>query len=289
MATISTTMALRVRAGAVRLFPSVPSRSYSCSILIAQENLAIQTPPILLAHNSFPSQYQYKCFFPGRKRSFSSSSNSNKNNVSLEEDSSVSSSDKSVHSQEIQPLLVYEGPFASLTLKLKRVSLTSAVIGIVGLPALSLFYGAGSVPATGQLAVIATAGVTAVGSTALLGYCFSPYVHTLEQLSGNFSESDGGNDADDAANLNQNLVRIVTRDILARRVETIFDPTTDVTPPPNNNSRPFCNFMVKGLPMYVHPELVHDHKLRVQLVGEEPQQKDADMRNKTKTDDDEFL
>ena len=54
--------------------------------------------------------------------------------------------------KEEEPTVLYEGPFAALTLRLKRVSLTSAVIGIVGLPALSFFYGAAdSVPATGQL------------------------------------------------------------------------------------------------------------------------------------------
>ena len=54
--------------------------------------------------------------------------------------------------KEKEPAVLYEGPFAALTLRLKRVSLTSAVIGIVGLPALSFFYGAAdSVPATGQL------------------------------------------------------------------------------------------------------------------------------------------
>ena len=168
------------------------------------------------------------------------------------------------------PVVLYEGPFASLTLKLKRISLTSAVVAIFGLPALSFFYG-GDVPAAGQLAVIGTAGITAVGSTVLLGYCFSPYVHTLERVDGN-----------------QNLFRIVTRDILARRVESIFDPTTDVSPPQSNN-RPFCNFMVNGLPFYVHPELINDYKLRVQLVGEEPQQQNAGERNKKKLDDDEFL
>jgi len=183
----------------------------------------------------------------------------------------------SEQNQEASP--VYEGPFASLTLKLKRISLISACIGIVGLPAISLF-GASSVPATGQLAIIATAGLTAVGSTALLGYCFSPYVHTLERLVGS-----GADDGD----MKPPLVKIITRDILARRIETVFDPTTDVSPPPKNNSRPFCNFMVKGLPMYVHPELIDDYKLRVQLLGEEPQQANADARNKKKLEDDEFL
>ena len=144
-----------------------------------------------------------------------------------------------------------------------------------------------------------------MGSTALLGYCFSPYVHTLERLprgynitaAGGGGENEGAGDkadADDATSINNELLRIVTRDILARRVETIFDPTTGVCPPTSNNSRPFCNFMVKSLPggewlpMYVHPEMIHDHNLRVQLVGEEPEPVEEDKKKK-KWDDDEFL
>ena len=125
-----------------------------------------------------------------------------------------------------------------------------------------------------------TAGFTAVGSTILLGYCFSPYVHTLERVAPDAQE---GNEADN----NQLLIRMVTRDILARKVETIFDPSKDVATPSSSNSRPFCNFMVNGLPFYIHPELITDNELRVQLVGEE--KKDDDIKNKTKTDDDEFL
>ncbi|KAL7476623.1 hypothetical protein ACHAW6_002472 [Cyclotella cf. meneghiniana] len=152
-----------------------------------------------------------------------------------------------------QPILIYESPFASLTLKLKRISLTSAVIGLVGLPALSFFYGsAGGVPPTGQLAVIATAGITAVGSTALLGYCFSPYVHTMEILSNGETEEEGAQ-----------RVRIVTRDIFARKVITVFDPSTDVSRPGSDNSRPFCNFVVNGMPFYIHPDLLNDDKLRM--------------------------
>ena len=117
--------------------------------------------------------------------------------------------------------LLYESPFAPLTLKLKRVSLTSAAVGIVGLPLLTLFYGSGDVPATGQLAVIATAAVTAVGSTVLLGYCFTPYVHTLELVHNTgattattaTATTNNNNDGED--NNNTTMIRMITRDILA--------------------------------------------------------------------------
>jgi len=152
--------------------------------------------------------------------------------------------------------------------------LLSAVVGIVGLPALSLLYGTGSVPAPGQIAVIATASITAVGSTALLSYCFSPYIHTMEQLG---QEGDGEKC--------RSLLRVTTRDILARQVVTVFDPK-DVTPPTStNNTRPFCNFMLEERPFYIHPELVNDDKLRAQLVGEPPQVQDTKIRK----DDDEFF
>ena len=183
-------------------------------------------------------------------------------------------------------------------MRLKRISLTSAFIGLIGLPAYSIFQHS-AIPPTGQLAVIATAGITAVGSTALLGYCFSPYVHTMERLPLTTSNNEGKDDGSDTTittndAIDKHLIKIVTRDILARRVETIFNPETDVLPPPNNNSRPFCNFMVgftsgkPAMPMYVHPELVHDYKLRVQLVGEPPKEEDVEAMRK-KTDDDEFL
>mmetsp|Transcript_9477 Transcript_9477/g.20039 ORF Transcript_9477/g.20039 Transcript_9477/m.20039 type:complete len:286 (+) Transcript_9477:113-970(+) len=196
---------------------------------------------------------------------------------------------KQDHQQEL-PTLLYEGPFASLTLKLKRISLTSAAIGLIGLPAISLFYGAGSVPASGQIAVIATAGITAVGSTALLGYCFSPYVQRLERLPDDANDPNATKDDDDASN--KNLLRITTRDIFARKIETVFDPATDVSPPPSNNSRPFCNFMVKGMPMYVHPELLQDRELRVKLVGEDPEmteEGEITVEKKKKLEDDDIF
>lgn len=233
------------------------------------------------------------------KRSFSSGGNNshedttNKGNSIEDTTNKPDTTDKD--NEEILGV-IYEGPFAQLTLRLKRISLTSAFIGLVGLPAYSVFQHS-AIPPTGQLAVIATAGITAVGSTALLGYCFSPYVHTIERLpaaSNNEEESESGSDIVTNDAIDKHLIKIVTRDILARRVETIFDPTTEVYPPPNNNSRPFCNFMVgftsgkPALPMYVHPELVHDYKLRVQLVGEPPKEDDVEASRK-KTDDDEFL
>ena len=93
-------------------------------------------------------------------------------------------------------------------------------------------------------------------------------------------------DDDGDGKMGRNLLRVTTRDILARQVVTVFDPASDVTPPAStNNMRPFCNFMLEGKPFYVHPELINDDKLRAQLVGEPPQEPDMKIRK----DDDEFF
>ena len=291
--TTTTTMALRIMSLRTATIPARHFHYIHRSLCVAQDLLAapLTTPASPSKCKSRHVRDSYNSFYVLNARSFSGSSNSDGEGTTNK--SSKKESDNSQGHGE-QPVLLYEGPFAQLTLRLKRISLMSAVIGIVGLPALSMFYGGGSIPVSGQLAIIGTAGVAAVGSTALLGYCFSPYVHTLERLSPSATSNKNEEDGVDATtttnnesmNANENLLRIVTRDILARRVETIFDPTTDVFPPPTNNSRPFCNFMVRGLPMYVHKEMIHDLKLRLQLLGEEPPQ---DLEPKKKSDDDEFL
>ena len=68
----------------------------------------------------------------------------------------------------------------------------------------------------------------------------------------------------------------------------MFDPCTDVSRPGSGNSRPFCNFVVRGKPFYIHPDQLSDVKLRVQLVGEEGLE-NAEGETKKKTDEDEFL
>ena len=81
------------------------------------------------------------------------------------------------------PLLLYKSPFADLSLRLKRVSLSTAVVGLVGLPILLHLHG-GDVPAAGQAALAGTTLIAATGSTFALSYCFSPYVATLERIRG---------------------------------------------------------------------------------------------------------
>lgn len=188
--------------------------------------------------------------------------------------------------------LLYEGPFADLAFRLKVVSVTSAALGIVGIPLLITLH-TGDVPPIGQLAVGGSAMLGAVGSTVAMSFVFSPYITTLERVPIRQchakNESDNDDDATTAAGQEQAaqewLLKATSRNIAALKVETIFDPKTDVEP--YSGIRPFCNFVAKGRPMYVHPELILDDELRVDLVGgEEAAPKDE---KPPKEEDDGFI
>jgi hypothetical protein len=190
---------------------------------------------------------------------------------------------KSVDSKNSQ--LLYEGPFADLALRLKVVSVTSAALGIVGIPILMSLH-TGEVPPIGQIAVGGSAMLGAVGSTVAMSFVFSPYVSKLERVPIRKCHSDPvegqNNDKEQASQ--EWLLKATTRNIAAMKVETVFDPKTDVEQ--YSGIRPFCNFVAKGIPLYVHPELILDDELRVDLVGEE----EATPKDKTiKEDDDGFL
>mmetsp|Transcript_31043 Transcript_31043/g.35673 ORF Transcript_31043/g.35673 Transcript_31043/m.35673 type:complete len:296 (+) Transcript_31043:147-1034(+) len=208
-----------------------------------------------------------------------------------------------------QNLVVYEAPFASLAKRLKRISLASAVASIIGVPTL-IFFNSGDVPAVGQAAVGATAILAATGSTAALTFCFSPYVNKLEwipvrqctTIAQKEDEKQKQGEEKDiqcgaAASSNNMLLKATTTNIFAMQTETIFDPNLDVIHGKDDKSyRPFCNFMIKGKPFYVHPELIDNEEIRIMLVGkekgmlnfEDDDENSANKKNK-KDLDDEFL
>lgn len=129
-----------------------------------------------------------------------------------------------------------------------------------------------------------------------MDFCFAPYVHSLEWIE---KEEESEEDK---------LVKATTRNLIAMQVETIFNPQRDVLQVGQFKTyRPFCNFQVKKdgkeMPFFVHPEMVHDEKLRLWLLGEElvdaPSEKENVLekegliqgikKGKKKEDDDDFL
>ena len=195
-------------------------------------------------------------------------------------------------SENPESLILYQGPFSSLAKRLKRISITSAIVSIIGIPLLITFH-SGDVPVSGQAAVGSTAIIAATGSTAALSFCFGPYVNELKYVQSSKSE-EGGGDGDTktaATTSGAQLVQVTTTNIFGMEKITIFDPEQDVSPAPSNNKRPFCNFMIKDEPYYIHPNLLNNEKLRIQLLGEEKfdDENDEKKKNKKALDDDEFL
>lgn len=190
--------------------------------------------------------------------------------------------------------LVYEGPFASLSLRLKRISLSSAIVSIIAIPSIIVSQSmTGDAPILGQLAVGGTAIFAATGSTFMLSYCFSPYVHTLEWVKIAAQSSSVGSNGlnvatEDGSIQYEKRIKVVTRDFFTRTVETVFDPVCDVETDVKGTYRPFCNFKVANKPFYVHPELIHDEEVRKMLLDEtmelEPS-KGCDGKGKGKDDD----
>lgn len=221
-----------------------------------------------------------KCYYSNTpiNKSHDKKQNESQNN---EFNESLLSSSLSPPPPTTTPTLIYEGPFASLSRRLKRISVTSAIVSIIGIPLLITFH-SGDVPASGQMAVGATAIIAATGSTAALSFCFGPYVNTLTLEEINNSKNNNHNinnnsDENSKTNNEQNetlLIKATTTNIFGMTKETIFNPKTDVTQPLSSKSgkhnyRPFCNFLVRDDPFYIHPELLDDEMLRIQLLGEE--------------------
>uniref|UniRef100_A0A7S3Q9W9 Uncharacterized protein n=1 Tax=Chaetoceros debilis TaxID=122233 RepID=A0A7S3Q9W9_9STRA len=256
--------------------------------------------------------------------------------------------------------VIYEGPFASLSLRLKRISFTSACASIAGIPL--LFTLQTNIPPSGQIAVGGTAILAACGSTAALNFCFGPYVEKLEWIpvrqcststpSSSDKEGEDNNVNDDKSSqedllksCGQNmkmLLKATTRGYSSMQSEVVFNPFSnssnisfgkdgtlvetdkdadadaDASTSANNDIdagtdsttstdyevvhhpqsyRPFCNFIAKGKPLFVHPDLVHDEQIRMLLLGHAKvdlesstdEDKKTAAGNNKKDPDDEFL
>jgi hypothetical protein len=174
--------------------------------------------------------------------------------------------------------LVYESPLGNVVSRLRTVSLATGVIGTLGLPLIIAIKG-GDLPSTGMLATGMLFVAGSLGSTAAIYFVFSPYVFTIEQIpirkchykkeATNESESEDDKKAvveqktDPAPSKKDVLLKAFTKSLFLTRKDTVFDPATDVVP--YKGLRPLCNLLVKGMPMYVHPEFVYDETLRMHL------------------------
>jgi hypothetical protein len=164
--------------------------------------------------------------------------------------------------------VVYESPLGKVVARLRTVSVATGVIGTLGLPLIVAAKG-GDLPSTGMLATGMLFVAGSLGSTAAIYFVFSPYVYTIEQIPiGASDESESDSDekvvveqnTDPAAKKKDVLLKAFTKSLFLTRTDTVFDPATDVVV--YKGFRPLCNLMVKGKPMYVHPEFVYNETLR---------------------------
>eukprot|EP00980_Cylindrotheca_fusiformis_P028726 scaffold22640_cov138-Cylindrotheca_fusiformis.AAC.7 len=149
----------------------------------------------------------------------------------------------------------YEAPMGALISRLKKVSITSCALSIVGLPLL-VYIKNGDIPNMKQLGMGGVAFFGATGSTIALHFVFGPYALTMEKVSPKVEESaDGDQEA--------TLIKATTRSVFGWTNETIFDPLKDVTP--YKGARPFANFVANDVVLYAHPELL-DEEMRQRLL-----------------------
>lgn len=211
------------------------------------------------------------------------------------DDDNNDNTDDKTKEQTINDALIYEGPFKELTLTLKRISVTTCAIGFVGIPMIVYAQNqiSSTMSVTAQIVVASTTMLAACGSTIALSFCFSPYVHTLKYTK---EEEEKINESEKKEKDEELLMEAVTCNILGMKVKTIFNPSIDITSP---NKRPFCNFIAKGIPMYMHPTLIEDDVVRKQLFLDAadtlPKKDDSAAANdkkddkNIKKDDDDFL
>lgn len=214
------------------------------------------------------------------------------NETSDEDDTKLT---KSSPTEEDDTSLIYEGPFGPAVFRLKRVSISTCFLGLVGLPIMAFLYGTGDAP-TAKLAVGSTAMLAAAGSTLTLSYCMTPYVHTIEKVtihdkpvsSSTVTSISGKSSKLDTIGESQLLLKASTCNIFSMQVDTVFDPATDVLN--ESGMRPFTNFVAKGQPMYIHAGLLDDVALQTQLIGVQVKQdsNETSETDKKKQDEDFF-
>lgn len=176
---------------------------------------------------------------------------------------------------------LYEGPLAGIPPRLKIVSITTASGSMLGIPYLILTH-TGDLGLAGQLAVGGAAMLAGTASTFVLNFFFSPYVHSLERIPVRKCQAKVDEDPELKAAQGY-LIKATTRNLFCRKIEIVFDPSTEVSP--YEGARPFANFVVKGTPLFVHGDMILDYKLRNQLL---PEMKDDDAPqelSKNATDD----
>jgi hypothetical protein len=180
-----------------------------------------------------------------------------------------------------EPRLLYRAPMGGLVSRLKRISITSCLISVIGLPLL-IYLKNGTWPDAKQLGMGGFAFMSATGSTLALHFVFGPYVLDLYEIP--IRKCDIAKDSDSESSPNnveqpgqEFLYKATTRSILGMTKEVVFNPLTDITR--YQGARPFANFVVKNeFILYCHPELLDD-ETRIKLFNPKDAAASHDEKN----------
>jgi hypothetical protein len=209
------------------------------------------------------------------KRSLSTSSSTPNNE---DED------DADAESAPPTPKVIYAAPMGNLVTRLKRVSITSCLVGIIGLPTL-IYLKNGGWPDMKQIGVGGFAFFSGAGTTLALHFVFGPYVLELSEIPVRKCLNEGEQEEDGSPPQNEReraaqeyLLQATTRSIFGFKRNVVFDPLTDVTK--FAGVRPFANFVVKDeFVLYCHPELL-DEDMRRKLLHPKESNKQVEEAEK---------
>lgn len=259
--------------------PHLPAQSAALGTLEGTSSIsskALQTP-LSVRHYCSTARRSLSSSDPT-----ASSTNSNKKDGHDDDDGDEKSPPTPTPNKP-EKVLLYKAPMGDLVTRLKRISITSCLVSIIGLPAL-IYLKNGTWPDMKQIGMGGFAFVSATGSTLALHFVFGPYVlelceipirkcHTAKDGGGG-----GGGDEEEEQTTKKEqeraaqeyLYQATTRSILGWKREIVFDPLTDVTK--YAGARPFANFIAKKeFVLYCHPELL-DADTRQKLLN--PKQED---------------
>lgn len=148
---------------------------------------------------------------------------------------------------------IYKGEFARKLQWLRRVSFTSSVVSLIGIPTVALVgIGGGSVPLVGQVMIVGTALFTSLSSTAFLHLVTKPYCASLTVVSTGTSDED-------------RLFRATRVNIFGNIEVTEFTlkEATRIT-----GGHPFASVQIKGQYFYIFGGKIDDVPIRRALTNE---------------------
>jgi hypothetical protein len=167
------------------------------------------------------------------------------------------SNDSGIVGQSKKWNLVYEGPFTGMLRRLRRISIGTSAMSLIGFP-LTFVFGIpnSSVSAAGQVAIVGTVLISSLSSTAFLHLVTNPYVTKLQEEVEN--NSDTTSEAD-------RRFKATKLNLLGNEIENQFY-LSEVTKPTSRLAA-YTSCCANNENMYIHgKELMKDESLRETLT-----------------------